>query len=54
MNSAQRSSRFKEFKRKVMQVSKVEKGLGAVAARFHLTSLIDLIDFPLKKFGEPK
>ncbi len=54
MNSAQQNSKFKKFKGIAIQKHKVEKALGTVATRIQISSLFDMIDFPLKKFGEPK
>ncbi len=54
MNSAQLSSKFKKIKGIAVQKLKVEKALGTVATRVQISSLIDMIDFPFKKFGEPK
>ena len=37
-----------------VQKLKAEKAFGTAATRIQVSSLIDMIDFPLKKFGEPK
>jgi len=54
MRSSPRNNLFKDKKKETAMARVTGKVLGSLISRFQPDTIIDSIDFPLKKFGDRK